>query len=554
MSEEPPNIIIQLLKKYFTEEIAAASGLVILSLLVNGIQAHGIAKISAEMVQSVETNNQKLTSKIYIYLCAAFFVFILLNYAYKYLENRILTKMRQWLRHKMLHLLLKSNNENMDETNYPRVSSPINRIASVCFLLFNNIFSLILPNVSFVTVVTIFLFVTQPYLGAVFLLGNLIIAFIVYWNWPTMFEKNRSAVELEYENEGRLLEVLHNFEKIIYRGQIDQESRAFEEKTNEAIQKAVEFQSALETYSSYINVVSSSTVAVIMWRIIGLVYAKEVSVTYFITTLTMLVLYRDKMSDVAQIIPDCVEFIGRTSSALKHFKNLSIDDGLLTTDFKDTELPFSEIRFENVSFRYKTGKSDAISGLSLRLSTAGGEIIGITGLSGKGKSTIMKILLKLHSVREGAVYIDGHNIDDLSPDYIRANVTYVSQNGKLFDRKVIDNIMYGCSNPDACDSELRQVLKYPKVRALFQNIDMGKLSGNLGENLSGGQRQVVNIIGGLINPSKILVLDEPTNALDPSLKWEIIRLIQDYSAKKNAIIIITHDKDLDQIFTEKVKI
>lgn len=554
MSEDPPNIIIQLLKKYFTEEIAAASGLVILSLLVNGIQAHGIAKISAEMVQSVETNNQKLTSKIYIYLCAAFFVFILLNYAYKYLENRILTKMRQWLRHKMLHLLLKSNNENMDETNYPRVSSPINRIASVCFLLFNNIFSLILPNVSFVTVVTIFLFVTQPYLGAVFLLGNLIIAFIVYWNWPTMFEKNRSAVELEYENEGRLLEVLHNFEKIIYRGQIDQESRAFEEKTNEAIQKAVEFQSALETYSSYINVVSSSTVAVIMWRIIGLVYAKEVSVTYFITTLTMLVLYRDKMSDVAQIIPDCVEFIGRTSSALKHFKNLSIDDGLLTTDFKDTELPFSEIRFENVSFRYKTGKSDAISGLSLRLSTAGGEIIGITGLSGKGKSTIMKILLKLHSVREGAVYIDGHNIDDLSPDYIRANVTYVSQNGKLFDRKVIDNIMYGCSNPDACDSELRQVLKYPKVRALFQNIDMGKLSGNLGENLSGGQRQVVNIIGGLINPSKILVLDEPTNALDPSLKWEIIRLIQDYSAKKNAIIIITHDKDLDQIFTEKVKI
>jgi len=548
-----PNIIIELLTTYFTEEKFATISLIVLSLLVNGIQAHGIAKISAEMVQSVETNNRALTTQFYTYLCIAFLVFLLLNYAYKYCQNRILTKMRQWLRHKLLHTLLYSNKENMEETNYPRISSPINRIASVCFLLFNNLFSLIMPNISFLVVVAVFLFVTQPYLGLVFTVGNLLIALLVYWNWPSMFEKNRSSVEIEYDNEARLLEVLHNFEKIIYRGQMDQESRMFEEKTNEAIEKAVEFQSELEVYSAYINMISSGTVAIILWRIIDLTYSKTLSVTYFITALTMMVLYRDKMSDVAQIIPDCVEFIGRTSTALKHFKNLSLTTK--AAEFGDQKLAFNEIRFENVSFRYKSAKTDVISGLSLTLKTTGDEIIGITGLSGKGKSTIMKILLKLHSVREGAVYIDGINIDDISPDYIRANVTYVSQNGKLFDRKVIENIMYGCSNPETCDTELKRVLKYPKIRGLFQDMDIeNKQSGNLGENLSGGQRQVVNIIGGLINPSKILVLDEPTNALDPSLKWEIIRLIQDYSKKKNAIIIITHDKDLDQIFTNTVKL
>ena len=553
MSTNDPNIIIELLTAYFTEEKFATISLVVLSLLVNGIQAHGIAKISAEMVQSVETNNRALTTKFYVYLCVAFLVFLLLNYAYKYCQNRILTKMRQWLRHKLLHTLLYSNKENMEETNYPRISSPINRIASVCFLLFNNLFSLIMPNISFLVVVALFLFITQPYLGLVFTVGNLLIALLVYWNWPSMFEKNRSSVEIEYDNEARLLEVLHNFEKIIYRGQMDQESKMFEEKTNEAIEKAVEFQSELEVYSAYINTISSGTVAIIMWRIIDLTYSKTLSVTYFITALTMMVLYRDKMSDVAQIIPDCVEFIGRTSTALKHFKNLSLTTK--AAEFGVQKLTFNEIRFENVSFRYKTAKTDVITGLSLTLKTTGDEIIGITGLSGKGKSTIMKILLKLHSVREGAVYIDGINIDDISPDYIRANVTYVSQNGKLFDRKVIENIMYGCSHPDTCDAELKRVLKYPKIRGLFQDMDIeNKQSGNLGENLSGGQRQVVNIIGGLINPSKILVLDEPTNALDPSLKWEIIRLIQDYSTKKNAIIIITHDKELDQIFTNTVKL
>jgi ABC-type multidrug transport system ATPase subunit len=64
----------------------------------------------------------------------------------------------------------------------------------------------------------------------------------------------------------------------------------------------------------------------------------------------------------------------------------------------------------------------------------------------------------------------------------------------------------------------------------------------------------VNIIGGLINPAKILILDEPTNALDSALKWEIMGLIKDYSQKKNAILIITHDKEMDRIFSSTVKL
>jgi ABC-type lipoprotein export system ATPase subunit len=93
------------------------------------------------------------------------------------------------------------------------------------------------------------------------------------------------------------------------------------------------------------------------------------------------------------------------------------------------------------------------------------------------------------------------------------------------------------------------------MRELFKNIDIdNKKSGNLGENLSGGQRQVVNIIGGLINPSKVLILDEPTNALDHALKWEVMRLIKEYSSTKNAILIISHDQEISSMFTNVVKL
>lgn len=553
MSEEKSNIIIQLLSSYFREEKFTTIALVILSLIVNGIQAQGMSRITAEIVQSVEKFDKARTVRIFQYLCIAFFLFLVVSYIYKHLQNVLLTKMRQWLRFNMLNLLLESNKENMDEINYPRISSPINRTASVCFMLFNVIFSLILPDVGFILVVAAFLLITRFQLGLVFLLGNVLMAVIVALSWDTMFDKNRAAVNVEYDNEAHLLEILHNFDKIIYRGQTEYESGIFENKSKDAFNKALDFQTTSEQYGLYINIVVSILVATLLWFLIHAFYSKDITITYFLTALTMLILYRDKMIGVVQTVPDCVEFVGRTHTALQHFKDISIKK--VNRDFHKTELPFHLIEFDNVSFKYKSSAADVVSGMSVSLNTKKHEIIGITGLSGKGKSTIMKILLKMHSAKEGKVYIDGVNIDDLSPDYIRENITYVSQNGKLFDRVVAENMMYGCSNPDTCSEELKRVLKYPKIRDLFKNLDIEKnRSGNLGENLSGGQRQVVNIVGGLINPSKILILDEPTNALDSALKFEILRLIQDYSSKKNAIIIITHDKELDQIFTNKISI
>jgi ABC-type bacteriocin/lantibiotic exporter with double-glycine peptidase domain len=368
-----------------------------------------------------------------------------------------------------------------------------------------------------------------------------------------MYNTNREAVDIEYDNEARLLEILHNFDKIIYRGQSEYESGMFEEKSKEAFNKALIFQTTLEKYGLLINCVVACLVAIILWFVIRAFYSKEVSATYFITIMTMLVLYRNKMVDTVQIIPDCVEFVSRTSTVLSHFKDISLNK--VSRDFNAVELPFHRIEFENVTFKYKMSSTDVVSGTTITFNTANHDIIGITGLSGRGKSTIMKILLKMHSAKEGNVYIDGVNINDISPDYIRKNITYVSQNGKLFDRVVLENIMYGCSHPETCAAELQSILKYPKVRELFKNIDIeNKKSGNLGENLSGGQRQAVNIIGGLINPSKILILDEPTNALDYDLKREIMRLIQDYSKSKNAILIISHDKDIIPICSSTIKI
>ena len=114
-------------------------------------------------------------------------------------------------------------------------------------------------------------------------------------------------------------------------------------------------------------------------------------------------------------------------------------------------------------------------------------------------------------------------------------------------------MFYGCNDRNVCNRLLEEVMKYPKIRELYRNVDLEDTqTGALGENLSGGQRQIINIISGLINPCKILILDEPTNALDPGLKLELLELIKDFKRYKKCIMIITHDKDVMPLFNEKI--
>jgi ABC-type bacteriocin/lantibiotic exporter with double-glycine peptidase domain len=233
---------------------------------------------------------------------------------------------------------------------------------------------------------------------------------------------------------------------------------------------------------------------------------------------------------------------------------MGIDKLNETKNYKNIDLQFKNIRFENISFKYASNDKPTFENLNLSIDT-NDKIIGLTGLSGNGKSTIVKLLLKLYKLQSGNIYIDGENIEKIDANYIRENITYVNQTSKLFDKKVIDNILYGCNNIDSCNENLKEVLRYSTIRDLFKNLDIfNKNSGSLGENLSGGQRQIINIIGGLINPSKILILDEPTNALDPALKIEVLNLIKEFKKYKQCIIIITHDRDVYSILDEKIQI
>jgi ABC-type multidrug transport system fused ATPase/permease subunit len=295
-----------------------------------------------------------------------------------------------------------------------------------------------------------------------------------------------------------------------------------------------------------------------MYAMLRLHSNKRLDVLTLITFLTILIMYRDNISDTVQSIPHNTDLFGRIDLVLREFNEM-IDYENVTdvmnrqNDYEKTELQFDTIEFREVGFKYPTVDEPVFTGYSKELDL-GNKIIGVTGVSGRGKSTFVKLLLRLYDPIEGKILIDGHDIRTIDPTYLRENITYVNQNSRLFDREILENILYGCKEVEKCQGNLKEILGYSKIQELYKNVQLNSSAGPLGENLSGGQRQVANLISGLINPTKILILDEPTNALDPHLKQDILAMIQHFHSYKKCIIIITHDRDVYSLFDETLEV
>lgn len=547
-------IIFYLLEKFYGEEKITTMLLLLVTLLINLFQINGVSYITARIVEGVEKS--KFPEVFYNYkLFVGVSIFaILLYHIYRVLQNKLLTKLKNWVRQEILRLILAANNESLDQINFMELSAPTQRTGAAVYLVFNSFFSSLLPNLSFLLMISLYFIFINPLFGFIFLLANCIIIYYFYYYWTQMMTAKKDYEAGYSKNESDLLDIFNNMEKIIYRGESSNEIDKFTERTADTIDKTLGFATLSNNHVLNMVIYSHIILFCSILYILFLSNGKKIEKTMFISFFTVLLLYRDRAGSSIQSVPDYIDYIGRADFVMHVFN--SMIERVKTREkqvYKEVDLDFNTVKFENVSFKYKASDRVLFDKLNITVKTDN-KIIGITGLSGNGKSTFTKMMLKLYDY-EGEIYIDDVNIRELDNVYIRKNITYVNQNSKLFDKKVIENILYACNNPERCNNHLNEILQYPKIAQLYRNVDLhNKQSGSLGENLSGGQRQVVNIISGLINPSKILILDEPTNALDPELKKELLGLIKNFKKYRKCIMIITHDKEVHSLFDETIHI
>ncbi|HLT16975.1 MAG TPA: ABC transporter ATP-binding protein [Acidimicrobiales bacterium] len=193
-----------------------------------------------------------------------------------------------------------------------------------------------------------------------------------------------------------------------------------------------------------------------------------------------------------------------------------------------------EVRFEDVWFAYGDGQP-VLKGISLHIPA--GQTHAIVGATGAGKSTIVKLLLRLYEPTAGRITLDGVPIDELTFRSLRGAFGFVAQDVFLFQGTVRENLAYG--RPDATDEEIVAAARLAEadtfIRALPQGYDT--IVGERGQKLSGGQRQRLTIARAIVRDPAVLLLDEATSAVDNETEAVIQRSLDHVSTDRTTIVI-----------------
>lgn len=193
-----------------------------------------------------------------------------------------------------------------------------------------------------------------------------------------------------------------------------------------------------------------------------------------------------------------------------------------------------DIEFDHVYFGYKV-YNPVLKDITCKIKK--GEMIGVVGHSGVGKSTMINLILRLYDATQGSVKIDGVDIKDISQESLRSQVGVVLQETYLFEGTILDNIAY--AKPDATFEEVIEAAKIARAHEFITKLPDGYNTkvGNKGHTLSGGERQRIAIARAILHDPKIIILDEATASLDTETEKQIQEGLNELCKGKTTIAI-----------------
>ena len=300
----------------------------------------------------------------------------------------------------------------------------------------------------------------------------------------------------------------------------------------------------LNSYNPYIIFDSTFTIfSKIIYLIVTILVIIKIkhnfiSKTYDYSTVILL------LTNLIMVLRNCVNIILILYFSIRTYSSLEILTGnILNKNIDGTkQIDINMIQFNNITFKYPKTQSNILENMNLDIKL--GDKVVIFGKSGSGKSTIFKLLMGFFSPINGKILVNDSNVNDLDLTYYRNQFAYIGQDTKLFDMSVMDNIKYSINTTN---EEVYALMSKYKINRIYEKLEKGleTNAGTDGNNLSGGQKQMVLILRALLKKPKIYLFDEPTAALDPNTGKIIYTILRDIN---ETTLVISHDINIKDYF------
>jgi ATP-binding cassette subfamily B protein len=254
------------------------------------------------------------------------------------------------------------------------------------------------------------------------------------------------------------------------------------------------------------------------------------------TVLTFLI-YNGRFSWPLKQVTSIVDSYQETKAAGGRVLGLLYQPRAVTErdDATDLEAMNGRVEYDSVSFAYEGESEPALSDVSFEAES--GELIGLVGPTGAGKSTVIELLLRFYDINDGTISIDGHDVRDVTLESLRSGIGYVGQEPYLFNGTIRENIAY--SEPDADDADVEEAARRAGAHEFIRDLPDAYEThvGERGVKLSGGQRQRISIARAVLDDPAVLILDEATSHVDNETEALIQNRLEDLVADRTTFAI-----------------
>ena len=387
-----------------------------------------------------------------------------------------------------------------------------------------------------------------PLMGLIMLIGNWKLGLAAIISTLLSFMINPLAKQKEVSEYSRYFNVLRDNSELFQETiELQQEISSFNQadKVKENLYEKME-----ESERIHLNVeivpmlavgISSSlsyiSLAVVLAVGIQLLIHNEISLLYLIGYLIGAIKVKE-LFDVSREGMTEMSYIEPAIVRIKEIKNAALQEG------EDTDLSSYDIEFKNVSFAYN---KDAKVLKDVSFTAKQGEVTALVGISGSGKTSVLRLISRLYDYDTGSILIDGKDIKNISTESLFKNVSIVFQDVTLFNTSIMENIRLG--RESATDEEVKEAARLANCMDFIEKLPDGfnTLIGENGAELSGGERQRISIARAFLKDAPVLILDEISASLDVDNEKKIQDSLNKLIKDKTVIIISHRLKSIENV-------